>query len=328
MKLMNHSRRHCLLGGVAAALLPWRAGAQDTAYPSRPLRFVVGFAPGGPADGVTRLFASRLQAQLGQTVNVENVPGAGSTLGIARLSKMTADGYTIGFAHTASLSIGPSLYKNVGYDPLKSLTPVARLCEYVNVLAVRADSQWRSLSDLLAAARAQPGALSYGSAGIGSTNHLSGELLAAKAGVKLTHVPYRGTALAVNDLMGGALQFVFDAPNSAGPLAAAGKIRLLATTGRTRHKLYPDLPSMAETVPDYEFRGWMGVVAPSGLPPALQQRLTRELELAAAAPDTAERLAALGLDVAFGEPHELARVIAAELALWGPLIRSLNLTVQ
>lgn len=109
MKLMNHSRRHCLLGGVAAALLPWRAGAQDTAYPSRPLRFVVGFAPGGPADGVTRLFASRLQAQLGQTVNVENVPGAGSTLGIARLSKMTADGYTIGFAHTASLSIGPSL---------------------------------------------------------------------------------------------------------------------------------------------------------------------------------------------------------------------------
>jgi tripartite-type tricarboxylate transporter receptor subunit TctC len=141
-------------------------------------------------------------------------------------------------------------------------------------------------------------------------------------------VPYRGTALAVNDLMGGALQFVFDAPNSAGPLAAAGKIRLLATTGRTRHKLYPDLPSMAETVPDYEFRGWMGVVAPSGLPPALQQRLTRELELASAAPDTAERLAALGLDVAFGEPHELARVIAAELALWGPLIRSLNLTVQ
>ena len=325
---MNHSRRHCLLGGLAAALLPRVAGAQEATYPSRPLRFLVGFAPGGPADGVTRLFASRLQAQLGQTVIVENVPGAGSTLAVARLSKMAADGYVIGFAHTASLSIGPSLYKNVGYDPLKDLTPVAKVCEYVNVLAVRADSPWRSLADLLAAARAQPGTLSYGSAGIGSTNHLSGELLAAKAGVKLTHVPYRGTALAINDLMGGALQFVFDAPNSAGPLAAAGKLRLLATTGRSRHKLYPGLPAIAETVPDYEFRAWMGVVAPPGLPPAVHQRLTRELELAAAAQDTGERLAALGLDVAFGGPQELTRVIGGELALWGPLIKSLNLTAQ
>jgi tripartite-type tricarboxylate transporter receptor subunit TctC len=325
---MDHSRRHCLLGGLAAALLPRAAGAQEPAYPSRPLRFLVGFAPGGPADGVTRLFASRLQAQLGQTVIVENVPGAGSTLAVARLSKMAADGYAIGFAHTASLSIGPSLYKNVGYDPLKDLTPVAKLCDYVNVLAVRADSPWRSLADLLAAARAQPGTLSYGSAGIGSTNHLSGELLAAKAGVKLTHVPYRGTALAINDLMGGALQFVFDAPNSAGPLAAAGKLRLLATTGHSRHKLYPDLPAIAETVPDYEFRGWMGVVAPPGLPSAVHQRLTRELELAAGAPDTGERLAALGLDVAFAGPQEMARVISAEIAMWGPLIKSLNLTAQ
>ncbi|MCW5634473.1 MAG: tripartite tricarboxylate transporter substrate binding protein [Rubrivivax sp.] len=325
---MNRSRRDCLLGGIGAALLPWRAAAQDAAYPSRPVRFIVGFAPGGPADSVTRLFASRLQAQLGQTVIVENVPGAGSTLGIARLSKMAPDGYAIGFAHTASLSIGPSLYKNVGYDPLKDLTPVAKVCEYVNLLAVRADSPWRSLADLLAAARAQPGVLSYGSAGIGSTNHLSGELLAARAGVKLTHAPYRGTALAINDLMGGSLQFVFDAPNSAGPLAAAGKLRLLATTGHRRHKLYPDLPAIAETVPDYEFRGWMGVVAPPGLLPAVQQRLTRELELAAAAPDTGERLAALGLDVAFGGPQEMSRAIAAELALWGPLIKSLNLTVQ
>jgi tripartite-type tricarboxylate transporter receptor subunit TctC len=325
---MDHSRRHCLLGGLAAALLPRAAGAQEAAYPSRPLRFLVGFAPGGPADGVTRLFASRLQAQLGQTVIVENVPGAGSTLAVARLSKMAADGYAIGFAHTASLSIGPNLYKNVGYDPLKDLTPVAKVCDYVNVLAVRADSPWRSMADLLAAARAQPGTLSYGSAGIGSTNHLSGELLAAKAGVKLTHVPYRGTALAINDLMGGALQFVFDAPNSAGPLAAAGKLRLLATTGRSRHKLYPGLPAIAETVPDYEFRGWMGVVAPPGLPPAVHQWLTRELELAAAAPDTGDRLAALGLDVAFGAPQEMTRVIASEMALWGPLIKSLNLTAQ
>lgn len=325
---MNRSRRHCLIRGIATALLPLGAGAQEAGYPSRPLRFLVGFAPGGPADGVTRLFGSRLQTLLGQSVVVENVPGAGSTLCLSRLAKLSPDGYTIGFGHTGSLSMGPSLYKNVGYDPLRDLTPVARVCEYVNLLAVRPDSPWRTLSDLLAAARAQPGALNYGSAGIGSTNHLSGELLAARSGVKLTHVPYRGTAPAINDLLGGALQFVFDAPNSAAPLAAAGKLRLLATTGRARHKLFPDLPSISETVPDYEFRGWMGVVAPPGLPQPLQQRLTRALEQAAAAPDMAERVAALGLDLAYGPPQEVTRVVASELALWGPLIRSLDITMQ
>lgn len=326
---MNLRRRSLLLRGMAVSLAPWSAArAQDAAYPSRPIHFHVGFAPGGPADGVTRLFGARLQSQLGQPVVVENVPGAGSTLCIARLAKLPADGYSIGFGHTASLSMGPSLYRNVGYDPLRSLTPVAKLCDYVNLLAVRADSPWRTLSDLLNAARAKPGAVNFGSAGIGSSNHLSGELLSARAGVKLTHVPYRGTALAINDLMGGSLQFVFDAPNTAGPLAAAGKLRLLATTGRSRHRLYPDLPSISETVADYEFRGWMGVVAPQGLPETLQIRLSKALEAATSAPDVADRLSALGLEAAYAPPQEVTRIITSELALWGPLIRSLGIEAQ
>ncbi len=259
---------------------------------------------------------------------MENVPGAGSTLGVGRLAKMPADGYAIGFAHTGSLAIGPQLYKNVGYDPLRDLTPIARLCNYVNLLVVNANSPYRTLADLLAAAKATPGAMTYGSAGISSSNHLSGELLAMKAGVSMTHVPYRGSALAMNELLGGGLQFMFDAPNTSTPLLQAGKLRALGTTGRERHPKFPDLPTVAETVPGYEFSGWMGIMAPAGLPKPLQSRLTAEIEKAMAAPGTGDRLAALGLDVSFGQPDEVTRIVTAELALWGPLIKSLGLRLE
>lgn len=327
---MTLSRRRWLVAGVAGvfAPLPLTALAEDAAFPAKPLRFVVPFAPGGPADIVSRLVAARLQEQLAQPVVVENLPGAGSTLGVARLAKMPADGYSIGFAHSGSLAIGPNLYRNVGYDPLRDLTPIARVCNYVNLLVVRADSPYRSLADLLADARARPGTLTYGSAGISSSNHLSGELLAMKAGVKMTHVPYKGSALAMNELLGGGLSFMFDAPNTSSPLIQAGKLRALGTTGLARHPKFPEVPAIAETLPGYEFKGWMGVVAPAGVPAANRKRLTAEVERAVAAPDIGERLATLGLDVAFGGPDEVTRTVTAELALWGPLIKSLNLTAE
>lgn len=327
---MQSSRRGWLVAcaaGTLAAASRW-AFAQEAGYPSRPIRFVIPFAPGGPADAVSRLVGSRLQEQLGQPVVFENTPGAGSTLGVGRLAKMPADGYAIGFAHSGSMSIGPSLYRNVGYDPLQDLTPVARLCNYVNLLVVRADSPYRTLSDLLADAKARPGALTYGSAGISSSNHLSGELLAMKAGVGMTHVPYKGSALAMNDVLGGVLSFMFDAPNTSAPLVKAGKLRVLAATGTTRHAQFPEAPAVAESLPGYEFKGWMGVVAPRGLPVAVQKRLTSELDKAMAAPGTGERLAALGLDVAFGDPGEVTRTVTAELQLWGPLIKSFNLKAE
>src|SRR5450830_1302921 len=173
----------------------------------------------------------------------------------------------------------------------------ARLCDYVNLLVVNASSPFRTLDELLAAARAKPGSLSYGSAGIGSSNHLSGELLAIKAGVTMTHVPYRGSALAMNDLLGGGLQFMFDAPNTSTPYLRAGKLRALGTTGRKRHRLFPDLPAIAESVPGYEFSGWMGLMAPAGLPKPIQQRLAAETEKGLATPGTGDSLSALGLDV-------------------------------
>ena len=327
---MTVSRRKLAftLAAMGSTLSSWRLASAQDAYPHKPLRFIVPFAPGGPADIVSRMIGGRLQEQLGQPIVMENVPGAGSTLGVARLSKLPADGYAIGFAHTGSLGISPNLYKNVGYDPVRDLTPIARLCDYVNLLVVNANSPYRTLDDLLAAARAKPGALTYGSAGIGSSNHLSGELLAVKAGVTMTHIPYRGSALAMNDLLGGGLQFMFDAPNTSTPMLRTGKLRALGTTGRQRHRLFPDLPAIGERVKGYEFVGWMGIMAPPGLPPALQKRLTAETEKALAGPDTGDRLSALGLDVNFGGPDEVARAIAADMALWGPLIKSLGVHVE
>ena len=327
---MTVSRRKLALtlAAMGSTLSSWRLASAQDSYPNKPLRFIVPFAPGGPADIVSRMIGGRLQEQLGQPVVMENVPGAGSTLGVARLSKLPADGYAIGFAHTGSLGISPNLYKNVGYDPVRDLTPIARLCDYVNLLVVNANSPYRTLDDLVAAARAKPGALTYGSAGIGSSNHLSGELLAVKAGVTMTHIPYRGSALAMNDLLGGGLQFMFDAPNTSTPMLRTGKLRALGTTGRQRHRLFPDLPAIGERVKGYEFVGWMGIMAPPGLPPALQKRLTAETEKALAGPDTGDRLSALGLDVNFGGPGEVARAIAADTALWGPLIKSLGVHVE
>lgn len=326
---MKTTRRTVLAAGSAfAATLgsPWAIGQE--AYPVKPIRFVVPFAPGGPADIVSRLIGTRLQEQLGQPVVMDNIPGAGSTLGIGRLAKMPADGYAIGFGHTGSMGIGPSLHKNVGYDPVRDFTPIARLCDYVNLLVVKADSPYRTLDDLLVAARARPGALTYGSAGVGSSNHLSGALLAARTGLPMTHVPYRGSALAMNDLLGGQLQFMFDAPNTSTPMLRTGKLRALGTTGRQRHRLFPDLPAIRERVDGYEFVGWMGIMAPAGLPAAVQRRLTAETEKALAGPDTGERLSAVGLDVNFGGPDEVARAIAADIALWGRLIKSLGVHAE
>lgn len=323
---MRTTRRTFLAAGSAwaATFGSARAVAQEP-YPGKPVRFIVPFAPGGPADAVSRLVTARLQEQFGQPFVVDNIPGSGGGVGVARLSKMPADGYSLGFAHTATFGIGPHLTKNIGYDPVRDFAPIARIAEYVNLLLVRADSPYKNLGDLLAAARARPGSLNYGSAGNGSSNHLSGELLANHAKVSMTHVPYRGTALALTDLIGGSLQFLFDAPNTALPMVSAGKLRVLATTGRTRHRLLPDVPTIAETLPDYAVVGWMGIVAPAGLPAPVQQRLAAEVEKALAAPDVGDKFTTLGLDVRFGGPRELAEAIRRDLALWGPVIKAAGL---
>ena len=327
---MSLSRRQLLhaLTVAGSTALTWRSASAQDIYPSKPLRFVIPFAAGGPADIVSRLVGTRLQEQLGQAVVMDNLPGAGSTLGVGRLAKMPADGYAIGFAHTGSMAIGPQLYKNVGYDPLRDLTPIARLCNYVNLLVVNANSPYRTLADLLAAARATPGALTYGSAGISSSNHLSGELLAMKAGVSMTHVPYRGSALAMNELLAGGLQFMFDAPNTSTPLLRAGRLRALGTTGRERHPKFPDLPTIAETVPGYDYSGWGGLLVPKATPRAIQDKLRAALVKAVESKEVKDAFARQGADAVTNTSQEFRALVADEIKNIGPVVKAAGLKVE
>lgn len=323
-------KRRNFLAGVPAsalALSPWQHALAEQ-WPNRPIKFVVPFPPGGPTDGIGRLVCSRLQEQLGQPFVVENISGVGGSLGMGRLAKMPADGYAIGLATTGTHGIGPNLYKNVGYDPKRDFTPIARLANSVNVLVVNANAPYRSQADLLSAARANPGSINYGSAGYGASNHLSGEMLAMHAKVGLTHVPYRGSALALNDLLAGTLQFMFDAPITALPHLRSGKLRALATTGRTRHRLLPDVPTAAETLPGFEVVSWIGIVGPAGLPDTVQRQLGAELEKTLASPDMAERMAGLGLDAHFGDHNELTKTISTDLALWAGVIKAAGVKVD
>lgn len=327
---MSISRRKLtfVLATAGISLLAWRSASAQAAYPSKPIRFVVGFPPGGETDLVARLVASKMQEQLGQTVIIDNVPGAGGTIGMARLAKLPADGYVIGVGQSSNLGIGPLLYKDVGYDPVRDFTPVARLAETSFLLVVRADSPYRTLDELLAAARAKPSSINYGSAGIGGTTQLAGELLARQSKVEMTHVPYRGTAPAMVGLLGGEVQFQFASASIAMPHLRAGKLRALATTGAGRSRLFPDVPTIASSIPGYQVVSWFGIVAPPGLPAAIQQRLAAEAQKALASAEIAERFSSLGMDNSFGGPDELASAIAGDLALWRPVIKAAGIRAE
>ncbi|MDO9072407.1 MAG: tripartite tricarboxylate transporter substrate binding protein [Rubrivivax sp.] len=303
------------------------AAAQDR-WPSKPIRLIVPSAPGASFDFTARLIATKLAEQLGQAVVVENIPGAGTTLGLVRLAKQPADGYTIGLGSDSNLVAGALIHKDVGYDPVRDFTPVARLVDTPYLYLVRADSPYRSFDEILAAARLKPGSISYGSAGVGSGPHLAGELLASQAKLTLLHVPYRGGGPAMSGLLSGDVGFSITTPAAAMPLIASGKIRALATTGAKRQRLLPDTPTVAESLPGHEVILWIGFVAPAGLPVAIQQRLAAEAKKVLAVPDVIERLSGAGLDVNFTGPEEAARSLAAELAQWGPVIKTLGIRVE
>lgn len=326
---MTFTRRKLLqtLAVLGPALTLARGATAQEPWPSKPIRFIVGFAPGGGADITARVIALKLSEQLGQTVVVENLTGASGTIGMARLAKLPADGYSIGMGQSINLITSPLLYKEVKFDPVQDFTPVARLVNINLLFFVRNDSPYRSLNDLLAAARDKPGSITYGSGGVGSTLHLAGELLAKQAKVNMVHVPFRGGGPALAAVLGGDINFVITSYATGMSHLRAGAIRAVATTGRNRHRLLPEVPAIAESLPDYpEVFEWLSIVAPAGLPAALQERLAAEAKKALAAPDVVERLAKLALDVGFAGPAEFARVIAGDIALWGPLIKGLGIT--
>lgn len=317
---MMIDRRAALLG-LATPFLP-RSARADEPWANRPGRFIVPFTPAGPTDAVARVVTQRLNERLRANFVVENVGGAGGALGMERLTRATPDGTTIGLGTTGTHGINPHLYARLAYDPARGFTPVSLLIEHINMLVLRGDHPARNLGELLDAARR--GTVTYGSAGNGSSNHLSAELLCMKAGVQMQHVPFRGSGPSMAEVLAGRIDFMFDTP-AALPIVRGGNARIIAVTGATRHALLPEAPPIAETLPDYKVVGWFGVFGPAGLPAPAVAALNGAISAVIAEPETRDRLRGMGLDPASSTPEELAGRVAQDDALWGPVIRQAGL---
>jgi tripartite-type tricarboxylate transporter receptor subunit TctC len=283
---------------LARILLPvlvaFCTGAIAQGYPSKPVRLIVADAAGGAPDQLGRLLAQKLSDSLGQQVIVDNRPGAAGALGADIAARSPADGYTLLLTTTTIYAILPSLKKNLSYDPVKDFVPISRIATSSNVLVVNDALPARSIAELVQLAKSKPGALNYASAGIGSPAHLAGEMLNLLAGIKLTHVPYKGAAPALLDVIAGTVQLIITSPISAGAHMNAGRVRALATTGAVRNPTLPDLPTIADAVPGYEISQSWGIVAPAGTPPQVTKRLNDEIVKAMNLPDVKDRVLKTG----------------------------------
>jgi tripartite-type tricarboxylate transporter receptor subunit TctC len=318
--------RRFILQGIAILASTQLPSVANAAWPDRSIRLIVPYSPGGGVDVTARLLAQSLTEHLGQTVFVDNRPGAGSSLGAGFVARSTPDGYTLLLA-TPSGAINASLYRTLPYDLRRDLVPVAGVASSELALVVGSDSPFHTLADLLAAARAQPGKLTYGSAGVGSTEHLAGELLKQMANVDVMHVPYKGTGQAIGDLLGNRVQFLFGGAAGLIPQVRAGQLRALAITSAQRPADLPDIPTMAEGgVPGYEITIWNGVLAPKGTPPAIIRRLNEAIT--AASLGLADRFRALGGQPMPMSPAELQGLIDAQITKWGAIINQANVHVD
>ena len=308
----------CFLAALLAALVsPAPALAQP--YPSKPLRLVVTFPPGGAPDILARLFAER--EQLGQTVVVDNKPGAGGNIGAADVAKSAPDGHTLVMATVGTHSINGALYSKMPYDMVRDFTPVAHVASAPNLLVVTNSLPVKNVAELIAYMKANPDKLSFGSPGIGTSVHVSGELFKSLTGTQMQHVPYKGRQFAIPDLVGGSIQVMFDNMPSALPMAKEGKIRALAQTTATRSGAAPDVPTVAETVPGFEATTWFAIFAPAGTPRDVVMRLNAEVVRVFKLPDVADKLKALGLEPWLSTPEELGRYQASEIIKWAKVVK-------
>jgi tripartite-type tricarboxylate transporter receptor subunit TctC len=295
------------------------ANAQDP-WPSRPIRFILPFPPGGGTDILGRLIAERLTAQLGQPVVAENRGGAGGNVGTEAAAKSAPDGYTIVLV-APSLAISPTLYASINYDPVKDFAPVSLVATVPNVMVTQ-PSLPGELVEFIAFAKSKPGALNFGSGGAGTSNHLAGELFNLVTGAKLVHVPYKGVNLAMQDVLAGNVHLVFIGIPAAVPHIKAGKLRALALVAPQRSSALPEVPTVAEAgLRDFEVTTWYGVLAPAGTPKNIVTRLNTELVKIMHSPELKEKLAATGTDPLTSTPEEFAAYIQREIAKWGDVIR-------
>jgi tripartite-type tricarboxylate transporter receptor subunit TctC len=312
--------------GIAAALSALLTAGNafaQASYPDKPLRILVGFVAGGPADIVARVVGDKLAEAWGKPVVIENVTGSGGNMATERVAKTAPDGYTLLLGTSGPFVIHPSLYPKLPFDPVKDFAPITQLCFTANVLVVNNDVPAKSVAELAALARAQPGKLTFGSAGVGTTQHLSGELFKTMAGLEIQHVPYRGIAAVMPDLLGGRLTMVFSSPVSALPLAREGKVRPLAVTSLTRAPSSPDLPTMVEAgFPGFDATAWFGLLAPAGTPEPIIAKLHREAVRILALPDVRKRFDELGMVPMGTSPAQFAAAIASEAPLWAKVIKA------
>ncbi|MBR1125243.1 tripartite tricarboxylate transporter substrate binding protein [Bradyrhizobium lablabi] len=299
--------------------------ASAQSYPSRPIRLVVGFPPGGINDLVARIIGQSVSDSLGQPIVVENRPGAGGTIGAAAVAKADPDGYTLLLASVSNLAMAPSQYKNLPYDPNKDFAPVALVAASPNILVVPNDSTIRTVPDLIALAKKQPGTLNYGSAGNGTSNHLTVELLKTMAGIDLVHVPYRGDAPGMTDVLAGRIQMMFPTLPVALPQIKAGAVRAIAVSSPKRSELVPEIPTVAESasMPEFSVSVWVGILAPAGTSPEIVSKLNAEINKALASSTVREQLAVQGTEpAAAGDPKAFAAYLAAETKKWSEVAKA------
>ena len=313
-------RREFIAGAAGTLAAGSFTGAAAQAWPERPIRALQGFAAGGNADAIARLVGGEMQKALGQTIVVEAVTGAGGTLASAAVARAAPDGYTMLLA-TGGHVVAGALYEKLPYHTLNSFQPVSTITFFPFLLVVPADSKFRSLTDVLAAARAQPGAVGYGTAGIGSTHHLIGELMTKLADVRMLHVPYRGDAASLTALLGGEIPLVVAPPTAVLGQLKAGKMRAIAVTGAQRWSGMPDVPTVAEQgVTGYDVRSWAGWLLPAGAPAAVVERLNAETRKALQVATVKARLEEMGGEARASSPQEMQAMLAAELQKWTQVV--------
>jgi tripartite-type tricarboxylate transporter receptor subunit TctC len=312
----------CVLGVLGVSILLGSRDAAAQAYPSKPIRFVVPYPPGGPLDTIARLLGQKVSESVKQPVIVDNKPGAGGNIGADVVAKSAPDGYTILMGAVATHAINPTLYASIPYDPIRDFQPVTQVASTPNVLIVNPSIPAANVREFIAYAKANPGKLNFGSGSTGSAGHLAGELFKTLARVDMTHVPYKGAAPAMQDLIAGRVQLMFDNYASASAQVRAGKVRALAVTTGKRSALAPDLPTIAEVLPGFDINTWFGIFLPAGTPRDIVDRLHDEFVRALGLPDIREKMVNLGAEPVGSTPEEFAAYIRAEAAKYAAVIKA------
>jgi len=317
------SKRALLLGAAALLVLP---AALAQTWPTKPIRLVVPFTPGGSSDILARAVGQKLSEAWGQPVVIDNVPGAGGSLGTDRVAKAAPDGYTLLMGHIGTLAVNPSIYPKLPYDPVKSFTPVAWVASVPNVLVVHPSVPATSVKELVALAQSRPGQLNYGSGGNGSAAHLATEYFKLQTQTFIVHVPYRGTAPAVTDLVGGQIQLLFTGGPALIPFVKSGQLRALAVSSSKRLDALPDVPTVAESgYKGFEADQWYGVVAPAGTPREIVQKLNAQINQALASNELRTRLQSEGAIAMPTTPEAFGALIVREIARWKPVVKAGNI---